>query len=280
MRGVVGVPVGAVPFLSAASGALSIVDAAAAVTVTADATPHTKGSWIELIAATTEDTDWLTLGISGTMAINGTDTRGLLDIAIGAAAAEVAIITEIPAGFISNGMHITLPVFIPKGARVSARLQAVTTVDTVAIAATVSSTGALRRSPPRLVTLNANVAASTSTTMMTVSNTWTEVTAATAEPFQGLAAVMCGGVGPTWTFDGSEILSVGVGAAGAELLHARSPVITWGSTESIGTQATHSFPPQIYALSSRPVPAGSRIATKYTTGRAHKGAIVFGVPYS
>jgi hypothetical protein len=262
------------------SGALTIVEAPAAVTVTADAASHTVGAWAQLIAVTTTTTDFLTLNISGAMSGSNVDTRGLLDIGIGAAASEVAVVTSIPVGFLANGMSITIPLRVPKGSRLAARLQALIVSDTIGISAVTQSTTLPVRSPSTLVTLNADTAASTSTTFATVSDTWTEVTAATTQPFRGLVAAMCGGVGNSWFVDNNEVLSIGTGAAGAETLAARSNFITWTSTEAIQTTATYGYPPTTSLMSSSPVPKGTRVVMKYNTGRSYKGAIVFGVPYA
>lgn len=277
---VVGVPLSAVRYPSPILGGQTLVDVSAATTITAHVTAHTKGAWTELIASTSDHTDWLGIGISAQMVLGATDTRGLLDIAIGASTAEVAIITEIPVGFVGNGMQIMLPIHIPKGSRVSARLQALISADTVGIVVSTFSTGMPKRSPSKLVTLNADTAASTSTTMMTTSNTWTEVTAATTQPFQGLVAVMCGGASSAWAQDNTEVLSVGAGASGAEVLGARSAAVSWTNSESITTVGSNAWPPETFAISSDPVATGSRVVVKITTGGTYKGAIVFGVPYT
>ena len=61
----------------------SIADTAASsagkVSVAASAMPHTKGSWIELIASTARDTYAIHLILTGS-SISGTDTAILLDL--------------------------------------------------------------------------------------------------------------------------------------------------------------------------------------------------------
>lgn len=256
-----------------------MLERSAAVTVTASGTPHAKGGWSELIASTAANGNWVSLWITGSMQTSATDTRGLLDLGIGAAASETAIVTEIPVGFVGNGMCVTLPIWVPAASRLSARLQSLIASDTLGVMAYVHTSGLTEQSPTSLVTLNADTAASTSTTMMTVSNTWTQVIASTSQDFCGLVAVMCGGASNNWSADNTEVLSVGVGGSGAEVEVGKSHTLTWTNSESITTIAAGGFANQLQAHAGLHVPSGSRVATKITTGRAYKGAIVFGVPY-
>lgn len=98
--------------------------------VTAHATIHTKGSYTELIAATTYDAYgfWLRLHSSYTTA---TVTAQLLDIALGTAGNEVVIVSNFLAGYQdTNGMYF-FPLFVPAGSRITARMQALITVATL-----------------------------------------------------------------------------------------------------------------------------------------------------
>jgi len=276
-----GVPVSAVPYPSPVAGGLTLIEQQNSLTaITAHATPHTKGSWVELIASTIAHTDWLTITYAGQMAAAGVDTRGLLDVGIGAAASEVAIISSIPVGFMGNGSQISfLPIRIPKGSRVAMRAQAAVGGDTINPSIGLFASSAARRSPSKLVDLNADLAASTSTAFMTSSATWTEMVAATAQPFQGLVAILCGGASSTWSNDTTEILSLGIGASGAETVLGIGVPQIWSSSETIGSTSLYAYNPQLGIHYSGHVPAGTRVVTKITTGRAYKGAIVFGVPY-
>jgi hypothetical protein len=101
-------------------------------TVTAHATINTKGSWVELITATTFPVFGVTLMISsdGTAA---TQVANLYDLGVGAAASEVVLISNLlntspPTG---AGMKpYFFPIYIPKGARIAARKQSNITVKT------------------------------------------------------------------------------------------------------------------------------------------------------
>lgn len=112
--------------------------AASFTTITGGAA-NTKGSYSTLIATATYDSYGFWLGIfnSGASTLN---TSQLLDIALGAAASEVDIFSNYltgqrPINSTSGGPYwLFVPLFIPAGARVSARLQGVIASDTVNVA--------------------------------------------------------------------------------------------------------------------------------------------------
>lgn len=108
----------------------------AQATLTAHATPHSEGSYTTLIASTAYDTYGLSIDLCG-MSVAATATSGRVDIAIGAAASETNIITDLLAGYTRTlvtsgalGHGYYFPIFIPEGTRISARLQALITADT------------------------------------------------------------------------------------------------------------------------------------------------------
>ena len=102
--------------------------------LTADATVHTKGAWVEMDASVGFDVTSFHVG-SNYNAANNTDTGQLLDIGIGSEGNEKVLVADIPCGYGAlNGVtHAEFPIFIPKGTRISGRIQATITVDTVEI---------------------------------------------------------------------------------------------------------------------------------------------------
>ena len=96
--------------------------------VTANTTANTKGSWTELLASTSEEAVGIYVDISSATASG----RYLLDIGTGAAAAESAVIANIPfAAGSSAVVNVSLPGFyvplsIASGTRISARCQSST----------------------------------------------------------------------------------------------------------------------------------------------------------
>jgi hypothetical protein len=105
-------------------------------TVTANASTHTKGSYSPLIASTAYDWHGFWLYTINT-ATSNTVTDMLLDIAIGAAASEQIILPNLMCGWrgpVSEGFAgYYIPLFIPRGTRVSAACQAAISADTVVV---------------------------------------------------------------------------------------------------------------------------------------------------
>jgi hypothetical protein len=99
---------------------------------------HTKNtSWTQLIASSAFDTSLVVIHIMTSTAA-ATDTSVLLDIGIGAAAAETTIIPNLLAGHAAslngNGArHYIFPLYIPAGSRISARTQSVRTTGGVTV---------------------------------------------------------------------------------------------------------------------------------------------------
>src|SRR3990172_655186 len=108
--------------------------------LSASATPHTKGSWQPIIDPVDFDSFgfWLQLTDSSATA---TQTDMLVDIAIGptGGGSEQVIVSNLIAGWSQatsptigvNGRGFFLPIFIQKGVRVSGRSQALITNDVV-----------------------------------------------------------------------------------------------------------------------------------------------------
>lgn len=118
-----------------------LADANANLTSTPSLTPgttvtggaaNTKGVWAQLVAATAFDSAWIVVGISNVHTA-ATDTRTLVDIGIGANPNETAIISNLLAGQAPNFTYTAgniartyvIPFYIPRGTRISARLQSV-----------------------------------------------------------------------------------------------------------------------------------------------------------
>lgn len=242
-----------------------------AVTLTGNATPHAVGSWTEVIAATVEDVSWLMVCVSG-MSTATADTRGLIDVAYGAAASEVAKIVSIPAGFTTTTPTVfPIPIWVPKGTRVSARLRSLITVDTAIIRiAPMREPRAGFKAATYVDTIGADTANSKGTNLPT-SDTYVQLTAATTAPYRALILAPCGGSGATYASE-SSLYTLAVGPSGAEV--------------AIGTaMATTTSSEIMYIEGSVPIcaghfPIGTRIAVKQSVGRTYRDAIVFGIPYA
>lgn len=278
MRGsmTVGRPVTAAahPAAAAFPAALSL---SAPVTVTADATPHTKGAWVELIAATATEAQFLFVSYNGSQ-VTGAATEQLLDVGFGAAASEVVKVANIPTGAATAVSATTpsvinarlIPIFVPKGTRVSARVQSVVTVATISVRAGLCASRVNLQSPTACDTYGANTATSRGVNMPT-SDTYAEVTATTTQPYQALIVLP---LAATLTITAAVVdVTIAIGASGSEVAFGVTQ-FTSGTNE--GAALTVSMPP----LFPGHIPAGSRIACKQSTGATTRDVIVIGVPYA
>lgn len=85
-------------------------------TVVAGGTAHTKGSYVQLVAATEFTTSWLMLMFRWL----DTNRNFAIDIAVGAAASEQIIIPNFYS-FVGNAFNLLIPFTIPAGSRIAAR---------------------------------------------------------------------------------------------------------------------------------------------------------------
>lgn len=88
--------------------------------IISSATANTKGAYVELIAATLEITTTLEVAVR-----TNSTSSSLLDISVGASSSEQVIIANIltAARASQQDFRFFLPLFIPKGERISARVQ-------------------------------------------------------------------------------------------------------------------------------------------------------------
>ena len=95
----------------------------------AGATLHTKGSYAQIIASTAEAYRGIILNFGNSGSSDTTNVSNLLDLAIGAAASEVVILSDYHVqragrGVGNNTNMRYIPVHIPAGVRLAARIQA------------------------------------------------------------------------------------------------------------------------------------------------------------
>lgn len=110
-------------------------------TVTASATPHTKGSWTSIVTVAPFDIYFLNVFL-GNVAASTSVTSMLVDIGIdpaGGTSYTVIIPNILCSGAAPNtigGQSHMFPVFIPKGSQIAARCQAIVVSDTVTVGCT------------------------------------------------------------------------------------------------------------------------------------------------
>jgi hypothetical protein len=230
------------------------------VTLTASATPHTKGSWSQIIASTSNVTTLIRFFIAG-VNVSTADSATLLDIGVGASGSETVIVPDLAIGG-SSGSFYSVPVEIPSGSRIAARIQGVRASQTATInsrdffALNAGDTASIGTTADVLGT---DTATSTGTAMSGASGTWVEIEDSTTKDYIGFSIAPSTSDTDTTAF-GDAAYEIGVGAAGSEVAFGYIQ-FAFGATENFSLAANRS--PNLFG---REVPTGSRLAIRHNIG--------------
>lgn len=247
------------------------------VTVTPSASANTKGNYATLIASTSAATKLL--GISIWVNAGGTTTNSwLVDIAIGAAAAETVVVANLGASvcqqFGQEMIEFLFPLDIPAGTRISARCQSntATSPETVSVKATVFN-GAGWVGGTGIDTIGASTATSRGTAVTTGINSnkgsYAQITASTSRAYTGIFGVLSAqGVAGAY---GILLTDIATGAAASETV-----IIPEVRTVNHALQLTS---PTIPFLPIS-IPSGTRLSARIANsepGALARGVILYGV---
>ena len=246
-------------------------------TVTADTIAHTKGAWAELVASTSATVNYVAVQVSQIF-VSGSNTATLVDIAVGPAGSEQVIAADVGVGGANAvpatpGIRYSLPVQIPAGSRLSARIQSIITGGkTATVNAELYSWGSSGDIGTTVDTLGSNTADSSGLAMSGASGTYVQAIASTSKDYRAVGLV--GSVNGNQTSNLTVTYTVAVGSSGSE--------IDFGSVQS---RYTTSENPSSYATATLPIfardiPAGSRLAIKHDIGGGptNYGCTVIGIP--
>jgi hypothetical protein len=191
--------------------------------VTAAATTHTKGAWVQLIAATSREATWIEIELARTSSLHDY----LVDIGIGAAGSEQVLLADLTAGSgsgsVQRGGMCVVHLAIPAASRLSARCQASTASASMDVVVTLGSGGMITESGThRVTTYGATTATSQGTaidpgTTAHTKGAWTQITAATTQPIRAVLLGQSNQLQNTRT-SCSWLLDLGVGASGSEVV--------------------------------------------------------------
>jgi hypothetical protein len=168
------------------------------ISVTANASANTLGTWTQLIATTTYASYGVMVSLAGLQTTASTNQRCLVDIGLGANPNEYTIIPSLTCGNVadyvaasSKGVHYYFPIYIPAGVRVSARCQASTGGDIVNVAVRLFQmpTGAGGWFGHRVTAYGADAANSRGTSTTPANNAFTtvqQITSSTTYPVKYL----------------------------------------------------------------------------------------------
>lgn len=228
------------------------------ITLTANATPHTKGAWTQLFASTPFDAFWVSVEFAD-LAAAATITSMLVDIGLGPAGSEQVLIPNLLAGAAAwnryMGKVALLPVYVPAGSRVCARAQAAIGSDTAYVAMSLygDPAGASEGQNTGVYAYGIDVANSRGV-LVPSGSVWTEVVASTSADHRRWFALVDQGGRASLSY-GSWHLDVGIGPAGGE-----RAIGTWRFSTEGATEHVMGMAPCVPV--HQPVPAGSRVAVR------------------
>jgi hypothetical protein len=246
------------------------------VTVTANATANTKGSWTQLIASSSGNTSSIVVSAAGVGA-TATNTATLLDIGIGASGSETVIIGDVAVGASgSTGQGVNnsfgIPFKIASGTRISARIQSVVAGGkTASISAFLMDLGNYDTAPTSVDVIGADTANSKGISFSGASGSWNEAVASTSRNYRAVCCVLSAhnsdmaGITIAW--------DVGIGASGSEVVFGNGRAAV-GSNELLSNATPYNY------LFGTKIPAGSRLAVRHNIAANpdRYGFTLIGVP--
>lgn len=186
-------------------------------TLTAAGSTNTKGSYTQLVASTGRDAHWLI--IQGRSSLNGTSF--LLDLAIGGAGSEQIIVADLLMQGPRSGITICLPVYVPGGSRLAARVQSNSASATMLCSVLLGSHSFGMMEPGGVVTCyGQNTGDSGSTSIDPggsghTKGSYVQITASSSRKHQGFVLIV-GGDKNTGTTAADFLIDVALGAGGSE----------------------------------------------------------------
>lgn len=229
-------------------------------TMTANATPGSDGAWTQLVASTAHDVDTVLIVVTAGTGLSNTVTGTLVEIGVGAAAAEVV---WVPAVNLGAGHNVSMSIPVPRiasGSRVSARIyRASVASETIAIVASLRQSGDFSAAPTNIQALGLDVANARGTTLTVAGSintfsAWTELEDVTTIDIKRIIPCL-GGPPTTAVAAGSGYVQIGVGAAAAEVVAA---------TVGFSTNTTEQLFVWGNALPfAADIAAGARISARY-----------------
>lgn len=229
---------------------------------------NTKGSYVELIASTSHDAETLILTIPSGTFLSGANTATLLDIATGAAASEVDLLSNLAIGGWSIRMPIVIPIHIASGTRISARVQGAEASKTISVVASLRSTGDNQAVPTACTSygITTGISGGVSLTAPGSTNTkaaYTQITASTSSAHTRLLVLVHTSQSNATASTG--LIDIATGGAGSETVIIPDIHFALTATEEIySAGAAMAF--------TVAVPNATRLSARYQSTSTAAGA--------
>lgn len=255
------------PFLPTLQSGARSTSFVAYFNATASGTAHTKGAYTTMVASTPFEAEMIVLTVSN-VAVAATATSMLLDLAIGPAASEVVVVSNLNVAAAGNwnatdtiGNRFMIPLRLPAGVRISYRIQALIVSDTAA--ASIDLYGG--SSYPALSgfaacdTYGANTALSKGVVVTPgasgAEGTWTEVVASTGAQIDALFLSL--GFNANTAINARNVVfDIGAGASGSEQVLIADIPLSHSNAETMNLDFTS------WSWLDLNLPAGQRLAVR------------------
>lgn len=254
-----------------ASAAQSFVGLASFVNVATASSSSSKGAWAQVFSSTAANVTHLYLSNLGANWASN-DGSMLLDIGVGASGSETAILSNIAIGGCSY--PIAIPVAIPSGSRVAARVQGLRTSYSQFINFAAYSTADYSRLPTSIDAIGVNASTLKGVALSGSSGTYTEITSSTSKDYEQFLIVPSCNSTTNGSLGGT--LTLAYGAAGSE--------VDVGSIGIVSNSGQNSISPAsgtATLLGGRFAPAGTRLSIKHNLSSTAGYAVsLIGIPYA
>lgn len=246
---------------------------------------NAKGAYIQLLAATAFPYTSVTL--QGVASGGGGQTY-LIDLAVGGAGSEQVIVPNVlldsARSIFSAALNITIPVAIPAGVRVSARVQEAGGAGTRTVEVTLIGRNGGVNAPPAAIgdavnygadTVNTNGVLVDSGATLNVYGSWTDITASTSRAHNGLQIVLGTNKQTGVLVDSQYYFQLGIGGTGNAVAANLGEFLS--ATDSAINRMLIAD-----ALFNQQIPAGTRVAMRSkcvvsgAAGARHTTAIILG----
>lgn len=249
----------------------------ATFTLTSGGASDTTGSWVEIYSSTEADIYELDICLAAHSFQGSINSSSLVEIGIGSSGAETTIIPYLQFGHVHTGFSHRIPIFIPVGTRVAARVTCAVASRTVTLAFH-PRTDKNYWKPANYCLSYGVVLSSSRGTVLTIpgsTNTkgaWTELTPATTERLSGL--IICQGSGSNNMTSQFILVDIGYGAAGSEQILIPDISVQYSSSEEIW----HFGSPKTFDVD---IPLGTRLAARMakTDLFANHNVNLVGIPW-
>jgi hypothetical protein len=257
-------------------GSAAIVNTSSSVTVTANASAHTMGSWSPIIASTSGDVSFLLVWVTA-VAIAG-DSATLLTLGTGSATNEVAFASNIAVGSATTsggllGNLIPIPVKIASGTRIAAQIQSVVTGGkTASVQIFAFNAGDYATTPTTVDVLGTDPLTSKGKEFTGAAGQWVVGETSTSKAYRAVALVLSGHDAAMGNIT-NAVYEVGVGASGSE--------VAFGWTRHNFTADERSgIAVPFLSLFGRNIPAGSRLSVRHniSANPERYGFTLIGIP--